>query len=260
VTATTTTTIQGVSVLSRQKKRGTDVFELGLSHAGIEVRRPGRAVQQMSWERVSEWEIEERKGFVLLTLHGRGATTPLIVPGWSLDDLEILMRDVTSEAKGYDPEGPGPVVADAGGNGAVPKAEAPAAAAAAVAAAATAAPTEPKTAPKAAPKKTPAPPTTATVAPAPAAAPLAPTAPPKEPAPSPAAAPVPAPARQKAPTPSRAERRQQKSRQRRTLRSFAMSWRMVATVVLLGVLAAAVTLVLLQSAGVISWSFLGPVA
>ena len=32
------------------------------------------------------------------------------------------------------------------------------------------------------------------------------------------------------------------------------------TVVLLGVLAAAVVLVLLQSAGVISWSFLGPMA
>ena len=32
------------------------------------------------------------------------------------------------------------------------------------------------------------------------------------------------------------------------------------TVVLLGVLAAAVIVVLLQSAGVISWSFLGPVA
>jgi hypothetical protein len=34
----------------------------------------------------------------------------------------------------------------------------------------------------------------------------------------------------------------------------------VLTAVLLGVLAAAVTVVLLQSAGVISWSFLGPVA
>ena len=32
------------------------------------------------------------------------------------------------------------------------------------------------------------------------------------------------------------------------------------TIVLLGVLATAVTVVLLQSAGVISWSFLGPVA
>jgi hypothetical protein len=37
-------------------------------------------------------------------------------------------------------------------------------------------------------------------------------------------------------------------------------WKPLVTIVLLGVLAAAVTLVLLQSAGVISWSFLGPVA
>ena len=39
-----------------------------------------------------------------------------------------------------------------------------------------------------------------------------------------------------------------------------MPWKAVVTVALLGVLAAAVTLVLLQSAGVISWGFLGPVA
>ena len=38
------------------------------------------------------------------------------------------------------------------------------------------------------------------------------------------------------------------------------SWKVVATAVLLGLLATAVTLVLLQSAGVISWSFLGPTA
>ena len=37
-------------------------------------------------------------------------------------------------------------------------------------------------------------------------------------------------------------------------------WKALVTVVLLGVLAAAVVLVLLQSAGEISWSFLGPVA
>ncbi len=38
------------------------------------------------------------------------------------------------------------------------------------------------------------------------------------------------------------------------------SWKAVATVLLLGLLVAAVTLVLLQSAGVISWGFLGPTA
>jgi len=39
-----------------------------------------------------------------------------------------------------------------------------------------------------------------------------------------------------------------------------LSWRVVVTVVLLGVLATAVILVLLQSAGVIHLSFLGPTA
>ena len=46
----------------------------------------------------------------------------------------------------------------------------------------------------------------------------------------------------------------------RTRRRRAPSWKVVATAVLLGLLATAVTLVLLQSAGVISWSFLGPTA
>jgi hypothetical protein len=253
VTATTTTTIQGVSVLSREKKRGTDVFELGVSPTGIEVRRPGRPAQQMSWNRVSEWEIEERKGYVLLTLRGRGATTPLIVPGWSLDDLEDLMRDVTSGALTYEPEGPGPVVADADGNGAMP-----------IAVAASA----PDVRPKARPKKKTRPPaaTTTTSAPppptvpaevaaaaAPTAAVVAPPTPPKAPAP---ASEQPRPA-----TPSRAERRQRarKRRSRRPL-ALAVTWKAVVTVALLGLLATAVTLVLLQSAGVISWSFLGPVA
>jgi len=37
-------------------------------------------------------------------------------------------------------------------------------------------------------------------------------------------------------------------------------WRAVAAIAILGVLATAVILVLLQSAGIIDWSFLGPVA
>ena len=56
--------------------------------------------------------------------------------------------------------------------------------------------------------------------------------------------------------PSRMER----LRRIRTRRRRAPSWKGVATAVLLGLLATAVTLVLLQSAGVISWSFLGPTA
>ena len=210
MTATATTTIQGVSVLSRQKKRGTDRFELALSPTGIEVRRPGRPVQQLGWDRVSEWEIEERKGYLLLTLRGRGATTPLVVPGWSLDDLELLMREITADAATNTHNGASPVVTKA------------------AAAAAPAAVASPSPAPPVA-KPTPKP--TAT----------------------PAAADVVAP-------PSRAERRQKADSPRRQRRQFQLGWKPVVTVVLLGVLAAAITLVLLQSAGIINWSFLGPVA
>lgn len=221
--ATTPTTIQGVSVLSGQKKRSHDVFELVLSRQGIEVHRPERPVQQMSWDRVSEWEIEEHNGYVLLTLRGHGATTPLVVPGWTLDDLEVLMRDVTAGGTAQVPNVPEPVVA-AEDDGK------------AIGGVAVAAPSAP------------APSTPATAAPVPAG-----------PAPAPASASDPvaevdAPA---AAAPTRAERRQRAARGAWRRR---LSWRVVVTVVLLGVLATAVILVLLQSAGVIDWSFLGPVA
>jgi hypothetical protein len=57
-------------------------------------------------------------------------------------------------------------------------------------------------------------------------------------------------------TPSQMERRWRIRARSRP----APSWKTVATFVLLGLLATAVTLVLLQSAGVISWGFLGPTA
>ncbi len=250
MSATTTATIQGVSVHSRQKKRHADVFELGLSPAGIEVRRPGQPVQQMAWSRVSEWEIEERKGYVLLTLRGRGAITPLIVPGWSLDDLEILMRDVTSGAVTYVPDGPAPSFDAVEENGAVPAA----AAAAGAAAAATEAPTARTRTRR---KSVHSPPADAAAATAAATAAAAVT-------PAPTAAPTAAPAPESQepapPTSSRAERRQASSKQRRTLGSLTLTWKAVVAIALLGVLATAVTLVLLQSAGIIDWGFLGPVA
>jgi len=192
VAATTTTTIRGVSLLTRQRQRGGDTFDLALSLDGMEIRRPGRPAQHMSWSRISQWEIEERPGYVLLTLRGGGATTPLVIPRWTLDDLEILMREVTADSGGVGPDAPG-----GGGDTVVPAAAAP-----------------------------------ATAAPAPA--------------PAPAAVPP-------APVESRTAHRRQRRQQR-------PSWKAVTTVVLLGVLAAAVTLVLLQSAGLIDWGFLGPTA
>ena len=109
--ATTTTTIRGVSLVTRQRRRSRDSFDLALSLDGMEIRRPGRPVQHMSWSRVSEWEIEERPGYVLLTLRGGGAATPLVVPGWTLDDLEVLMREVTADSRGFVPDAP-PVADD----------------------------------------------------------------------------------------------------------------------------------------------------
>jgi hypothetical protein len=221
VIATIPTTIQGVSILSRQKKRGNDVFELVLTSEGIEVHRPERPAQLMSWDRVSEWEIEERKGYVLLTLRGQGAATPLVVPGWTLDDLEVLMRDVTSSGTTNEPKVPEPVVVD-GNDGHTSAAAAVVAMSASV-----------ETAP---------PP--ATPAPADAARPPASEAPASA---SDARTPA---------LPTRAERR----RVAREARRRRLTWRAVVTVVLLGLLATAVILVLLQSAGIIDWSLLGPVA
>ena len=104
MTATAGTIIEGVSVLSGPGGRHGQRFDIALSRRGIEVRRHGVPGQLMPWDRVSQWEIEEHEGYVLLTLRGNGAATPLVVPGWTLDDLEVLMRDVTSEPAPYSPD------------------------------------------------------------------------------------------------------------------------------------------------------------
>jgi hypothetical protein len=203
VPAPTTTTLSGVSIFSRQRQRKADVFDIALSPEGIAIQRAGRTDQQMAWERIAQWEIEERPGFLLLNLRGGGSVTPLVVKGWSLEDLETVMREVTA----------GSAEADAGVAAAAPVTPDPL----------PVIPVEEPTAP--ARGSTPAP------------------------VPAPSATPPP-----EAPVPSRAARRQAAQRPRRS------PWEVVVTVVLLGVLATAVTLVLLQSAGVIDWSFLGPVA
>jgi hypothetical protein len=182
VTATTTTTIRGVSIFSRQRTRKADHFDIALSSEGIAIQRPGQSEQHMTWERIEQWEIQERPGCVVLTLRGGGSVTPLMVKGWSLENLETVMREATTGAT--DPSPAAPVTSEAVTYEAV-----------------TSEAVEPE------------------------------------------AAPVP-----------RATRRQAARPPRRS------TWRVFVTVVLLGVLATAVTLVLLQSAGVISWSFLGPVA
>jgi hypothetical protein len=191
VDASTSTTIRGVSIFSRQHKRKADVFDIALSSDGIVIQRPGRADQHMAWERIRQWDIEERPGCVVLTLRGGGSVTPLLVKGWTLEDLDTVMRQAT--------DGPSDRTHPA----------------AAVAATATATAAQP-----------------------------APAAPPEKADPVQPATPV----------QPRSARRQAAQRPRRSLRKG------IVTAALLGVLAAAVVVVLLQSAGVISWSFLGPVA
>lgn len=171
---TASTTIAGVSVLTGDE-RSSHLFDLALSADGIEIRRADQPPRRMSWTRVSAWDVERRRDDVVLTLRGDGATTPLRITGWSADDLEALVRSLTSRTAA--PE----AVAGAPGRDDDPVAE--------------------------------------------SAAPAA----------------------------SRQERRRHARRRR-------VGGKAVLTVVLLLALATAVTLVLLQSAGVIDWGFLGPTA
>ena len=209
MTASTTTTIRGVSIFSRQRKRKADVFDISLSPEGIVIQRPGRSEQHMTWDRIVQWELEERSDCLVLTLRGGGSVTPLMVKGWTLEDLETVMRDATEGAEGAEPDrdpAPAPVV-----EAALPAPQ-------------------------------------AVAAPQPVAAPQS------ESEPGPESQPEPEPEVVGEPAQTRAARRQAARRPRRSV------WRSLVTLVLLGVLAAAVVVVLLQSAGVISWSFLGPVA
>ena len=98
MTATTTTTIRGVSIFSRQRTRKADLFDIALSSEGIAIQRPGQSEQHMTWERIAQWEIQERPGCVVLTLRGGGSVTPLMVKGWTLEDLETVMREATTGA------------------------------------------------------------------------------------------------------------------------------------------------------------------
>jgi hypothetical protein len=88
--------MQGVSLLTKTRRRPVDLFELALTYDGIEIRRPGESARHLSWDRVSEWEIEQRRDGVLLTLRGGGSVTPLVIPRWSVDELDVVLREVTA--------------------------------------------------------------------------------------------------------------------------------------------------------------------
>jgi hypothetical protein len=164
--ATGATVIAGVSLATDERPVNADQFDLALSADGIEIRGPGQVTRRLSWDSVSDWEIQDSRHGVVLTLRGRGAVTPLLVPRWTVDELEAALRDAMAPAPAPSPSTGSEQVAD----------------------------------------ETPVPAETA-----------------------------------------------------RPGRRFAR-WKAVVTVTLLAALATAVTLVLLQSAGVIHLSFLGPTA
>ncbi len=227
------TTISDVTILpkNRHQRRG-DTFDITLSPDGIEIIRPGRRQQHLSWDRISRWEIAEHVGYVVLTLRGDGAVTPLVVKGWTLDDLEIVMRDVTSGVAGsipvrdMPPSSSGLVTAGPAAEVAEVAEVAAAEVALAEVAVAEVAAVEVAVAEEAVVNSD-----------MPIAAP-----------------PVDPPARSRRPE-SRVARRRRLQQKRRRAR---FGWKAAVTVILLCALAAAVAIVLLQSAGAISWGFLGP--
>jgi len=215
----TTTTITGVTIFTKKRPRRVDVFDITLSHDGIDIKRPGRNEQHLGWDRISQWEIAEQAGYVVLTLRGDGAVTPLVVKGWTLDDLEEVMRDVTSTVTGPIPSRTMPPPPAQSQPQPQPTAESP----------------------------TPRPGSMSAVT-----TPAAPVPP------SPGIVPQRSDGVEASPSsPEPRAARRQRSQGRARGRP---GWRTVVTVALLCALAAAVTLVLLQSAGVISWGFLGPTA
>ncbi len=246
MTATATTTIQDVSILTR-RRQNDDLFDLTLSAEGIDIQRPGRPIQHMSWDRVSEWEIEERKHDVLLTLRGGGAATPLVVPGWSVNDLEVLMRELTAGSIAYVPEEAAleevadedEPTEDQAAEDVADDEEAEAVDAEAVDAEAIEAEAGVGTA-QLAPEPHPEPPVDA---------PLHQTYEPVVPVVAEEAEAV------EATDVAESGLAARPARHKRRRRS---PWKPVVTLLLLGVVATAVVLVLLQSAGVITWSFLGP--
>jgi hypothetical protein len=111
-----TTTLKGVTLPGRGRRRGADIFDVLLTPAGLVVERPGEAPRRLPWEQFTEWELEQRRGSVCLTLRGGGAVTPLVVPRWSTEDLDAALRDATAPvtataAEPVDPADPADPVA-----------------------------------------------------------------------------------------------------------------------------------------------------
>jgi hypothetical protein len=99
------TTLHGVTLFTKERGRSDDVFDIAVTPDGIEILRPDQEVRLLEWSRVATWEIEQRRRRVLLVLRGGGSVTPLMIPGWKVDDLDRLLRQMTAHlAPGLGPE------------------------------------------------------------------------------------------------------------------------------------------------------------
>ena len=287
---TTPATIHDVWIYTKQRRRKPDVFDLSLSAAGIVVLRPERAARHLGWDRISDCEIEKRQGYLLLILRGGGSTTRLVVTGWSFEDLDALLREARrgSTAPESDNGSARPTATPAmtaepdGGDARATKTADPAkatkAARATNAARATKAADTPTTARTAeatgaagvaavakAHRSAGATKAAGAAEKAKAAEPAAATAKAKVAAPAAAAAKAkaaaPAAAAEVAPPePAWADTELADALAPEPTVWQQVPWKPVVTVVLLGLLVFAVIVVLLQSAGLIDWGFLGPTA
>ncbi len=256
MTTTTSTTISGVSLITRQGARAPERFEIVLSAGGIDFRRAKRPGAWLTWDRITEWAIEEREGDVVLTLQGGDGTTPLLIPGWSTADLAALLRQLTGR----------PAEAKAASTPAQAKTQTKKAPPVKKAAQAKKAPPVKKAA-------------QAKKAPPVKKAAQAKKAPPVKKPPETKEADVSGTDNGEGPRPGVVElpgtavgaahgaaavgvatEAEAELPDRATPQHVGkvVPWKVVAAVALLGVLATAVTIVLLQSAGIIDWSFLGP--
>jgi hypothetical protein len=99
------TTLRGVALFTKGRRRDDDVFDIAITPEGIEILRPDQEAHLLEWSRVATWEIEQRRRRVLLTLRGGGSVTPLMIPDWKVDDLDRLLREMTAHLA---PSGVGP--------------------------------------------------------------------------------------------------------------------------------------------------------
>ncbi len=90
------TTLRGVTLFTKSRRKGDDAFDISISPNGIEILRPDEEARLLEWGRVSTWEIEQRTDSVLLILRGGGSVTPLLIPGWKVDDLDQLLCAMTA--------------------------------------------------------------------------------------------------------------------------------------------------------------------